>query len=303
MRKIKITLFIAFMASLLIVAACDIVDVVQGAHKVKRLQSARNMEFSEADGFYIGRQILANLFTKYRPIFDKKLTSYINKIGQTMAAVSKRPDVWKGYRFIVVDSNSLNAYSLPGGFIMLSRGLLQICDNEDQLAAVIGHELGHARWRHPLEALKKTIVKKRKQELVAFAANRSGSTLLKIFAGVAIVNWEHQLNSFSREQELEADEYSCWLMKNAGYNPRQMIKILRKIPRGRSYYCKLHPSVRKRIRTVKRRISKFRKTPPSSRVRTTRYKKMVLDYFANYKGGNRRNDDVRDDDRDDEDSE
>ena len=303
MRKIKITLFIAFMASLLIVAACDIVDVVQGAHKVKRLQSARNMEFSEADGFYIGRQILAKLFTKYRPIFDKKLTSYINKIGQTMAAVSKRPDVWKGYRFIVVDSNSLNAYSLPGGFIMLSRGLLQICDNEDQLAAVIGHELGHSRWRHPLEALKKTIIKKRKQELVAFAANRSGSTLLKIFAGVAIINWDRQLNSFSRVQELEADEYSCWLMKNAGYNPRQMIKILRKIPRGRSYYCKLHPSVSKRIRTVKRRISKFRKTPPSAKVRTIRYKKMVLDYFASNKGGNRRNDDIRDDDKDDEDSE
>lgn len=264
--------------------ACDMFDIVEGANRVKRYRDAKNITFSEADGYYIGRRILAKYFAERKPVFDRQLTRYVNAVGHTLAAVSQRPDVWSGYRFIVFKGESMSAYCLPGGFILVSTGLLQICENEDQLAAVLGHELGHARWRHPLEALKKTIVKKRKQQLAAWGANMVGGRMgngVKLLSLVAIINWEKQLNNYSKLQELEADVYSCWLMLRAGYSPLDMLQILRKLPRGRSQYSRLHPSVERRIAAVKKEIARYPAIPLRSRSRQARYKKLVLDYLAN----------------------
>ena len=150
--------------------------------------------------------------------------------------------------------------------------MLKKCANEDQLAAVLGHELGHTRWRHPLAALKKQMVTRAKQDMVGFFASRSGNNLVKIFAIAGIINWEHQLNRYSRTQELEADTYSCWLMLKAGYNPYQMLKVLRKIPGGRSAYSKYHPSVNRRIRAVRKEIGRYKTIPPFKQARRIRFK-------------------------------
>lgn len=265
--------------SALLVSGCDLVDVVQGVQKVKKYQDARNMEFSEVDEYYIGRQILATFLAKRDPLFDRKLTDYLNSVGQTLAAVSQRPDIWAGYRFIVYHSPYMGAYSLPGGFMLISTGMLRRCENEDQLAAVLGHELGHARWRHPLEALKEKMVTRSKQEMIGFFASRSGNNLVKIFAVAGIINWENQLNRYSRTQELEADVYSCWMMMKAGYNPYQMIRILKKIPGGQSAYSKYHPSVTRRLRAVRKEISRYQWISPFKKARQRRYVRRVLNYL------------------------
>lgn len=272
----------------LAIAACgglsNIIDttetIAQGADKISKYQDAKNIRFSEADEYYIGRRIMANFFASYQPLFDRQLTDYISQVGQTLAQVSKRPDVWEGYRFIVYKSAGISAYCMPGGFVLISTGLLQLCDNEDQLAAVIGHELGHARWRHPLEALKKKMESDAKNDLVGFLANRSGSGMLKIFSAAAMINWEKQMSSYSRTQELEADAYSCWLMMKAGYHPWEMIRILKKLPKGKTAYSKNHPSVKRRLEVVRDEISRYPKIPPRSKARDARYKAQVLDYLA-----------------------
>jgi predicted Zn-dependent protease len=270
--------------------------IVTGADKIGKYQDAKNIRFSEADEYYIGRRVLANFFASYQPLFDRHLTDYISRVGQTMAQVSQRPDVWAGYRFIVYKSPGISAYCMPGGFVLVSTGMLQLCDNEDQLAAVIGHELGHARWRHPLEALKKKLEADAKNDLVSFMANRSGSGMLKIFSVAAMINWEKQMNSYSRTQELEADVYSCWLMMRAGYHPVEMTRVLKKLPGGRTQYSKNHPSVNRRLQVVREEISRYPKIPPRSADRDARYKSQVLDYLAGasmgeveYDGGNYRN--------------
>ncbi len=288
----------------LAVAACgtlsNIIDttdtIVQGADKISKYQDAKNIRFSEADEYYIGRRVMANFFASYQPLFDRQLTDYVSQVGQTLAQVSQRPDVWEGYRFIVYRSAGISAYCMPGGFVLVSTGMLQLCDNEDQLAAVIGHELGHARWRHPLEALKKKMESDAKNDLVGFLANRSGSGMLKLFSAAAMINWEHQMNSYSRTQELEADVYSCWLMMKAGYHPWEMTRILKKLPGGRTTYSKNHPTVNRRLEVVREEISRYPKVPPRSEARDTRYKTRVLDYLAGasmgeveYDGGNYRN--------------
>lgn len=294
MKKKSILLLLLLAAVTL--SSCNIFDVVHGAQKFKKYEDAKNMEFSEVDEFYIGRQILATFFGKREPVFNRKLSSYLNSVGQTLVAVSQRPDIWAGYRFIAFNSPEMAAYSIPGGFILVSTGLLARCQNEDQLAAVLGHELAHARWRHPLEALKEKMVAQRRADLVAFMASRSGNSLVQIFSIAAIINWENQLSRYSRTQELEADAYSCWLMMMAGYDPLQMISVLRKIPGGRSDYSKYHPSVDRRLQVVRREIARYKTIPPMLEARKTRYRQEVLSLL-----GNLNKDDTPDKDRDDDD--
>lgn len=255
-------------------------DAIQGAGKIKRYADAKNIEFSEADEFYLGRKVLATVMADREIIWDKRLGEYLNGVGQTLAASSLRPDIWQGYRFVPYKSNGLGAYCLPGGFILISTGLLQVLDNEDQLAAVLGHELGHARWRHPVEAIKKKMQTQAKQELALFFASRSGSDLVKVLSIVAHIGWENQLNNYSKEQELEADQYACWLMMKTGYNPNEMVKTLKKLPRGKQQYSKLHPPVAKRLATVRAEIARYKELPAKAAARAARYKAEVLNRLA-----------------------
>ena len=279
----RTTIYILTLLSLsgLFFSSCDAIDVIQGIGKIKKYRDAKNVEFSEVDEYFIGRKILASFLAKRQPSFDRKLSDYLNAVGQTLVVVSQRPDIWNGYRFIAYRSPYMGAYSLPGGYILISTGMLRKCSNEDQLAAVLGHELGHARWRHPLEAVKKKMVTRAKQDMVAFFASRSKSGMVQLFAVAGIINWENQLNRYSRTQELEADVYSCWLMMKAGYNPYQMLKMLRKIPGGRSRYSKYHPSINRRIQVVRKEIGRYKGVPVFLKSREDRYKREVIDHLNN----------------------
>ncbi|HOG65455.1 MAG TPA: hypothetical protein PLD82_08475, partial [Spirochaetota bacterium] len=125
-------IILTVVALVLAVAACGSLSnivrttdtIVQGADKIGKYQDAKNIHFSEADEFYIGRRVLANFFASYQPLFDRQLTDFVSRVGQTLAQVSQRPDVWEGYRFIVYKSAGISAYCMPGGFILVSTGLL-----------------------------------------------------------------------------------------------------------------------------------------------------------------------------------
>ena len=80
---------------------------------------------------------------------DPELNAYVTEIGQRMAAVGHRPAL--GYKFFVVDSPDINAFALPGGYVYVNRGLIAYLDSEDELAAVLGHEIGHITARHAVE--------------------------------------------------------------------------------------------------------------------------------------------------------
>ena len=67
----------------------------------------------------------------------------MNEVGDTVARKSSRPNPFRGYHFAVLDTQELNAFACPGGTIFITRGLIQTCQNEDQLAAVLAHEVGH----------------------------------------------------------------------------------------------------------------------------------------------------------------
>ena len=102
---------------------------------------------SPEDEIRIGAQehkkILAQFGGAYQ---DKKIHAYVNGLGQRLAAKSELPKL--KWTFTVLDSDIINAFALPGGFVYISRVLLALADTEDQLAGVLGHEIGHVTARH-----------------------------------------------------------------------------------------------------------------------------------------------------------
>ncbi|HWP68404.1 MAG TPA: M48 family metalloprotease, partial [Rectinemataceae bacterium] len=103
--------------------------------------------------YYIGRAVAASIFTKYAPYDNRDLNSYLNKLGQGLALYSSRPEIYAGYRFIGLSSDEVNAFATPGGHILVARGLLRLVQSEDELAAVLAHEIAHVALGHGLSSV------------------------------------------------------------------------------------------------------------------------------------------------------
>jgi len=167
--------------------------------------ATKNTEFvlmSEADELKLGQQ-LAGMIAQQLPLLPKEdpLARYVDKVGQRVATTSDRPELF--YRFHVVDDGTINAFALPGGYIYVHRGLLAHFNSEAELAAVLGHEIGHVTARHAV------------QRYTQAQAYNLGMTVASIF--VPIPQGVGQLSGllaqsiimgYGREQELESDELS-----------------------------------------------------------------------------------------------
>lgn len=156
---------------------------------------------------------------------DENLQKYVQNLGWALSQVSEKPEL--PYTFTVLDSDVVNAFALPGGFVYITRALLAQADNEAQVAAVLGHEIGHVVARHSAQRYSQ-----------AMAANIGLSVLgvLGSAAGVpggvgqlASFGAQAYLQSFSREQELESDMLGVRYMAKLGYEPRESIRMLERL--------------------------------------------------------------------------
>jgi predicted Zn-dependent protease len=149
---------------------------------------------------------------------DSTLEAYVQGVGMRLARVSHRPDL--NYRYRVLNSSVPNAFALPGGFIVINRGLLVGLKSEAEMAAVLGHETGHVTAKHSLAGYQRALASNVLLAGVSIATG--GSTGLMQLSGItaSLVN-----NGFSREQEREADWLGIDYMVKAGYNPEGAIKL------------------------------------------------------------------------------
>lgn len=176
---------------------------------------------SEAQEVAVGRQAQAEVLQQYSVHDDAALQAYVNAVGQRVATHGHRPGL--EYRFTVLDSPETNAFALPGGYIYITRGLLAYLNSEAELAAVLGHEVGHVTARHAV-----------RQQSTAQAASL-GAGLLSIFvpqlgvAGRQAVNLlgTALVRGYGRDHELEADRLGAEYLARSGYDPAAMINVLR----------------------------------------------------------------------------
>jgi predicted Zn-dependent protease len=158
---------------------------------------------------------------------DEALQDYVQSVGERLARVSHRPNL--DYEFNVVNSSQINAYALPGGKISITRGLISKMDNEAQLAAVLGHEIGHVTARHGAAGHARQVLAGiiTTAGLVALqTADVQGGQLL---AQGGMLATQLVLMRYSRDQERQSDELGMEYMTELGYNPdgvEQTMRIL-----------------------------------------------------------------------------
>ena len=176
---------------------------------------------SESQEIGIGRSEDAKVRKQYGVYEHPGLQQAVSDIGQRLAQASHRPAL--PFHFLVVDSPEVNAFALPGGYVYITRGILAYLNSEAELAAVLGHEIGHVTARHSV------------QQLSASTAANVGAPLLQIFvpqirnsAGDLLVNvlGGALLSGYGREHELEADRLGAEYLARTGYDPQAMIRVV-----------------------------------------------------------------------------
>ncbi len=225
--------------------------------------------FTPREEYYIGRTISAWLLSKYEAYQDGErgesdLEIYINSIGRTLAMASNRPETFKGYRFIILDSESINAYAVPGGMIFITMGLLDKVENEDELAGVLAHEVAHIELGHPTRA----IARARRQGMIDSIVGEDEDTEANAaFKALLKDVRKNVLRGFNRKQEKQADLRAVDILIKAGYSPHGLSKVLRRLKNGGG----VHGNPRLRARDVDRKIAEKSHVPELNEKRTERF--------------------------------
>jgi MAF protein len=201
----------------------------------------------------MGQSIARQVDKEYKQAQDPLMQKRVQDIGKKIAAVSDRKEI--DYHFCVLDDDEVNAVSLPGGFVYVNKGLVEKVDNDDELAAVLAHEVGHIVARHSIKKLQAMQTYSIMRILVA-AAPSSGEV-----GAASDAAFTELLLGYSREDELLADQLGARYAKLAGYDPHAMVSFLKKLQQidkrrplaARSYY-KTHPYVPDRVRVVKQEL-------------------------------------------------
>jgi predicted Zn-dependent protease len=149
---------------------------------------------------------------------DLELQEYVQRVGEKLAAASERPELdWK---FTIVDTDDVNAFATMGGFVYISRGILPYMKNEAELAAVLGHEIGHIAARHLQDRQKKSTIAGIASAATAIFTGMPALADLTNLAGQAIVS------GYGREAELEADRLGAEYLAKTGYEPDAIIDVV-----------------------------------------------------------------------------
>jgi predicted Zn-dependent protease len=186
---------------------------------------------------------------------DPRLQEYVSRIGQKIAAGSERPDL--PWTFRVIDDPVVNAFAIPGGHIYVTRGLMTHLTSEAELAAVLGHEIGHVTARHSVTQMSK--------ERLARIGILAGAIISPALAGYAAQGLEALFLKYSRDDERQADHLGLGYMYRQGYDPREMPRVfetLRRVSQAQGSgrvpgWLSTHPTEDERIRTIGAEVARL----------------------------------------------
>ena len=191
---------------------------------------------SRADEMEIGKKEHPKILKEFGGAYgDGDLAAYVRDIGAALSQVSEVPDM--PYTFTVLNADNVNAFALPGGYIYITRGLLALADNEAEMASVLAHELGHVTARHTAERYSKAVAANIGLSLLGALGSAAG-----VPTGVgqlASYGTQAFLQSFSREQELEADKLGVRYMSRLGFDLNAAVRFLGKLKAHSALEAKL----------------------------------------------------------------
>jgi len=173
---------------------------------------------SESDEIRLGQQYNQQIL-KEMPVYDNpRLAAYVSSVGERVARNSHRPDL--DYHFTVLDSEIVNAFALPGGYIYITRGIMAYLNSEAELAAVLGHEIGHVTARHSVRQQSAATITGVAGAVLGAATGIPASQDLFNVLGKAM------LSGYGRDHELESDRLGAEYLARTGYDPQAMLGVI-----------------------------------------------------------------------------
>lgn len=217
-------------------------------------KAASKMLYSEVgpvQEYQLGCVVASRILPLY-PVLpqDDKRSEYVRTLGATLAAASNDPMPYHGYMFLTVKSDEVNAFAVPGGFVFVTTGMLKFLKDEDELAAILGHEMGHMELRHGMKSVGKESVLKLfslMKEVATDSVNAKSGTDTEAQAALKqqLVSLADELfgklttsirNGYGVELESQADWRSVQLSKTLGYDTKALYDVLERFKAEKGSY-------------------------------------------------------------------
>ena len=212
---------------------------------------------SQQQEVQMGQEYVQQINAQLPIVQDPELNRYINVLGDSVARLTSRRDL--DWRFFIVDAKEVNAFAVPGGFVYVNRGLIERADQMDELAGVLGHEIGHVVRRHTVKQMEKAqganIGVTLACVLTSICNSQVAGAAINIAGGAVFAR-------FSRQDEAEADAEGFKNVVRAGISPAGMVTMFQKLlderksrPAGVEAWFLTHPLEEDRINAVRAQIN------------------------------------------------
>ncbi len=221
---------------------------------IKKAQQAQevmkkvdDLTFSEEEETKLGQDVSLKIRQRFGVVQDPAVHKYVTLAGMAIAQQTERAKL--AWTFIVLDTDGVNAFASPGGFVHITRGALGLIQNESELAAVLGHEIGHIVRKHTINAIKKNAAVK--------MGTQAASSRAQFISQVANAAYDSILeNAYDRGDELDADKFSVETTPKLGYAPTSLADFLARLEdrnksqSERNGLFASHPETQERIKKV-----------------------------------------------------
>ena len=249
MKAAVFVLAAVFVAAAASPAQAQLGGILKGANKaIDAKNKFDDYNITDQEERQLGEQVSLQLRTRFGVMQDEKVTKYVTLVGTALAQASTKPSLeWK---FIVLDTDGVNAYAAPGGFVHITKGLLGLIKNEAELAGVLGHEVTHISERHTVDAIKQGKLVNMGGEAAGSGGGLRQQFLSKMAAAAFNKIFEGE---FSQKDENESDRIGAQLANKVGYAPNGIAEVLKKIQarntsrQDRNGMFASHPSVKERL--------------------------------------------------------
>jgi len=229
------------------------------AKKAETVRKIADLKVSDAEERQIGQQVSDQIVEDFGVYQDANVTRYVTLIGTVLAQAGPRPGL--DWQFVVLDTEGVNAFAAPGGFIHITKGLLGLMKNEAELAGVLAHEIVHVTEKHTVNAIQKGDTVK----VASDEVGSSGGLTQGLVTKLAEKAYRDILdNKFSRNDEGEADDKGVQLANKVGYAPTGLVTALTKLternkdatePNG---LFASHPVIKDRLTSIEKTIREKR---------------------------------------------
>lgn len=222
---------------------------------VKRAQQFQDVQMTDAEEQRIGAAVSERIRLRFGVVQDPAIHRYVTLVGAVLTPASTRPTL--SYQFIVLDTDGVNAFAAPGGYVHITRGALALLKSESELAGVLAHEVVHIAEKHTTRAIQKG-------KLVQMGANETLSGNKALFDSLVDKATDVVMAGFGRAEELESDDKGLVIVDKVGYAPQGLSNFLTTLAErntnasGKQGLFASHPEMKERQQRITKQISSQR---------------------------------------------